>query len=505
MSGAGTGAAAAAAATPRIITKHFINGQFVDSASGKTFETLNPATGEKLADVAMGEAPEINAAVAAARHAFESTWKFTNGSTRRDLLNRLANLLERDADEIARLETLDNGKPLSESRGDDVAACIDTLRYYAGWADKVEGRVQAVDGNFLSFTKHEPVGVCGQIIPWNFPLLMAVWKCGPALAMGCTIVLKPAEQTPLTALRFAELVQEAGFPPGVFNVVAGFGPGCGSVLVEHPNVDKIAFTGSTEVGKLIMRTAAQVPGNLKRVTLELGGKSAFVVDESADVDHAVATCANAGIFFNQGQVCTASSRVFVHASLYDSFVEKIAAAAQAKRQGNGLDAGVNIGPQVSAEQRDVIMNYIDIGRQEGATVAAGGTRGTGAGYFVAPTVFSDVTDNMRIAKEEIFGPVLCVLKFNTIDEAIERANNGSIYGLAASWFGRDIAGNGMKFANRAKAGTVWLNTYNAGDCRQTFGGFKSSGFGRELGSYSLSNYTEVKSIMLALDHAPIKP
>jgi len=483
--------------TPRIITKHFINGQFVDSVSGKTFDVVNPATGALLAKVAEGDAQDINKAVAAAKAAFETKWKYTDGSVRRDCINKLANLLEENVKELGQLECLDNGKPIAEAEL-DITLCVKCLRYYAGWADKIQGKTCPVEGNYMSFTKHEPVGVVGQIIPWNFPLLMACWKLGPALAMGCTSVLKPAEQTPLTALRLAEYSIAAGFPPGVLNVVCGFGPECGQPLVEHPDVAKVAFTGSTVVGKLIMGVAAKT---LKRVTLELGGKSPLIIMDDADITRAV-NSAMVGLFFNQGQVCTASSRIFVQEGIHDKFVAAIVGATKQKKQGAGTDPTNNIGPQVSQEQQEIVWSYVEAGIQQGATPVCGGQKHTGPGYFIQPTVFTGVKDDMKIAREEIFGPVMSILKFKTIDEAIERANS-TCYGLAAGIISQNVD-TLFKFANQVKAGTVWLNTYNSFDHAQPFGGFKNSGIGRELGEYGLASYTEVKTIMLALDSTPIK-
>jgi aldehyde dehydrogenase (NAD+) len=478
-------------------TKLFINGKFVDAISGKTFPAYNPATGEVIAQVAEADKEDVDVAVAAAREAFENVWKFTDGSKRRDLMLKFADLIEKHQDELARLETLNNGKPLSESAGVDVPYTIKCLRYYAGWADKVQGKTCPVEGNFMSIVKHEPVGVVGQIIPWNFPLLMAAWKLGPALAMGCTIVLKPAEQTPLSALRLAELVKEAGFPDGVVNVLPGYGPTAGAAIASHEDVDKVAFTGSTEVGKIVTQTASKT---MKRVSMELGGKSPLIICEDADLDHAVA-CAQVGVFFNQGQVCTASSRIFVHEKVHDAFVAKLVESTKKRSQGNGMEK-VDMGPQVSAEQRDTVWSYIESGKLEGATVATGGEAVNHPGYFIQPTIFTNVLDNMKIAREEIFGPVMSVLRFSSLDEAIVRANK-SVYGLAAGIITRDI-NTAFKFANRIKAGTVWINTYNSFDTAQPFGGFKQSGMGRELGEYALQMYTEPKTIMIALSDTPVK-
>jgi len=478
-------------------TRLFIDGRFVDSVSRKTFPTYNPATGEVIAHVAEADKEDVDLAVRAARRAFETTWKFTDGSARRDIMLRFADLMEYHREELATLETLDNGKPYSESLNVDLALGVKCVRYYAGWADKIQGKTCPVDGSFMSFTKHEPVGVVGQIIPWNFPLLMAIWKLGPALATGCCIVLKPAEQTPLSALRLGELLVEAGLPNGVVNILPGYGPTAGAALASHKDVDKVAFTGSTEVGKIIMETAAKT---LKRVTLELGGKSPLIINEDADIDAAVAA-AQVGVFFNQGQVCTASSRIFVHERIYDAFVRKLVQASSKRTQGNGFKE-VNMGPQVSDEQQRTVWRFIESGKAEGANCVLGGQRVESSGYFIQPTIFTEVQDEMKIAREEIFGPVMSILRFRTLDEAIKRANK-TCYGLAAGIFSQDI-GTALKFANQVKAGTVWVNTYNSFDTAQPFGGFKSSGIGRELGEYALMMYTEVKTIMIKLPDTPVK-
>jgi aldehyde dehydrogenase (NAD+) len=478
-------------------TKLFIDGRFVDAVSKKTFPTYNPATGEVIAQVAEADKEDVDIAARAARRTFETTWKFTDGSARRDLMLKLADLIEYHREELATLETLNNGKPYAESLNVDLALGVKCIRYYAGWADKIQGKTCPVDGNFMSFTKHEPVGVVGQIIPWNFPLLMAFWKLGPALATGCCILLKPAEQTPLSILRLAELISEAGFPAGVVNILPGYGPTAGGAIVQHKEIDKVAFTGSTEVGRLIMEGAAKT---LKRVTLELGGKSPLIVNEDADIDAAVAA-AQVGVFFNQGQVCTASSRIFVHERVHDVFVRKLVAASKSRTQGNGFK-DVQMGPQVSDEQQKTVWRYIESGKTEGAQCVLGGQRVESNGYFIQPTIFTDVQDEMKIAREEIFGPVMSVLKFRTLDEAIKRANK-TMYGLAAGIFSQDI-GTALKYANQVKAGTVWINTYNSFDVAQPFGGFKSSGIGRELGEYALAAYTEVKTVMIKLTEAPVK-
>jgi aldehyde dehydrogenase (NAD+) len=479
-------------------TKLYIDGQFVNSQSGKTFPTVNPATGEELCRVSEADKADVDIAVRAARKAFEGHWKYVDGSARRDLMLKLADLLERNKEEMATIETLDNGKPYSESLNVDLALAVKCFRYYAGWADKLHGKTCPVDGNFFSVAKHEPLGVVGQIIPWNFPLLMAVWKLAPALAVGCCVVLKPAEQTPLSALRLAELIHEAGYPAGVVNVLPGYGPTAGAAISSHMDIDKVAFTGSTDIGKIVMEAAAK--SNLKRCSLELGGKSPLIICDDADIDDAVAA-AQVGVFFNQGQVCTASSRIYVQERIYEQFVEKLVAATKKRTQGNGFK-DVNMGPQVSAEQQETVWKYIKAGKREGANCVVGGKPVEEAGYFIQPTIFTDVQDDMTIAREEIFGPVMSIMRFRTLDEAIKRANR-SHYGLAAGIFSRDI-NTVFKYANQVKAGTVWVNTYNSFDTAQPFGGFKQSGTGRELGEYALELYTEVKTIMIKLPDAPVK-
>ncbi|GEO25947.1 aldehyde dehydrogenase [Alicyclobacillus acidoterrestris] len=472
----------------------FIDGKFVPSASGKTFETVNPATGEVLAVVSEAEAEDINRAVAAARRAFdEGPWSTMSGAERGRLLYKLADLMEAHKEELAQIDTLDNGKPIRETTNADVPLAIEHFRYYAGWASKIVGQTIPVSGNFFNYTRHEPVGVVGQIIPWNFPLLMAAWKMGAALAMGCTIVLKPAEQTPLSALYLASLVQEAGFPDGVVNVVPGFGETAGAPLVNHPQVNKVAFTGSTEVGKLIMRQAAD---SLKRVTLELGGKSPNIILPDADLSRAIPG-ALMGIMFNQGQVCCAGSRLFIQKKSYDNVVADLVSLAKNIRQGNGLEADTEMGPLVSDEQQNKVLGYIDSGLNDGAELLVGGQRPFDRGYFVSPTIFANVQDDMAIAKEEIFGPVVAAMPFEDLDEVIRRANN-SEYGLAAGLWTENVR-SAHYVASKLKAGTVWVNCYNAFDAAAPFGGYKQSGIGREMGSYALNNYTEVKDVWINLD------
>jgi aldehyde dehydrogenase (NAD+) len=475
------------------MTKLLINNRWVPSQSGKTFPTINPATGEEICQVAEADAGDVDNAVKAARAAFEGPWRKMHASERGRLLHRLADLIEKSADQLARLESIDNGKPLSVAKAVDVAKTIACYRYFAGWADKVQGKTIPIDGDFFCYTKHEPIGVVGQIIPWNYPMLMQSWKLAPALATGNTVVMKPAEQTPLSALRIGELIVEAGFPEGVVNLLPGFGPTAGAAIARHMDVDKVAFTGSTEVGRLIMAAAAQ--SNLKRVTLELGGKSPNIIFEDTDLDAAVEG-AHMGIFVNQGQSCCAGSRVFVEEKIYHQFVEKSVARAQDRRVGDPLDPSTQQGPQVDQSQFDRVMGYIDSGRSDGATLAYGGERVGNRGYFIRPTVFADVQDDMKIAREEIFGPVMSVIAFKDVDEVIARANHTN-YGLAAGVWTRDIK-KALAVANGVRAGTVWVNCYHVLDTRAPFGGFKQSGIGRELGEYGLQQYTEVKTVTVKL-------
>jgi aldehyde dehydrogenase (NAD+) len=486
-------------ATPTVVpvtpsvTKLLINNRWVPSESGKTFATINPSTGEEICQVAEADAPDVDKAVKAARAAFEGPWRKMRASERGRLLYRLADLIEANTDELARLETLDNGKPLSIAKAVDVAKTVACYRYFAGWADKVQGKTIPIDGDFFCYTRHEPIGVVGQIIPWNYPMLMQSWKLAPALATGNTVVMKPAEQTPLSALRIGELLLEAGYPEGVVNILPGFGPTAGAALARHMDVDKVAFTGSTEVGRLIMTAAAQ--SNLKRVTLELGGKSPNIIFADTDLDAAVEG-AHMGIFVNQGQSCCAGSRVFVEEKIYQQFVEKSVARAAKRRVGDPLDPSTEQGPQVDQSQFDRIMGYIESGRSQGATLACGGERVGNRGYFIRPTVFSDVHDDMKIAQEEIFGPVMSVISFKDMDEVIARANKTD-YGLAAGVWTSDIK-KAHAVANGVRAGTVWVNCYHVLDTRAPFGGFKQSGMGRELGEYALHEYTEVKTVTVKL-------
>jgi aldehyde dehydrogenase (NAD+) len=476
-----------------LVTKLLINNRWVPSESGKTFATINPSTGEEICQVAEADAADVDKAVKAARAAFEGPWRKMRASERGRLLYRLADLIEANADELARLETLDNGKPLSIAKAVDVAKTVACYRYFAGWADKVQGKTIPIDGDFFCYTRHEPIGVVGQIIPWNYPMLMQSWKLAPALATGNTVVMKPAEQTPLSALRIGELLMEAGYPEGVVNILPGFGPTAGAALSRHMDVDKVAFTGSTEVGRLIMTAAAQ--SNLKRVTLELGGKSPNIIFADTDLDAAVEG-AHLGIFVNQGQSCCAGSRVFVEEKIYQEFVEKSVARAAKRRVGDPFDPSTDQGPQVDQSQFDRIVGYIESGRKEGATLACGGERVGNRGYFIRPAVFSDVHDDMKIAQEEIFGPVMSVIAFKDMDEVIARANKTD-YGLAAGVWTSDIK-KAHAVANGVRAGTVWVNCYHVLDTRAPFGGFKQSGMGRELGEYALHEYTEVKTVTVKL-------
>ena len=414
-----------------------------------------------------------------------------DASKRGVLLNKLADLIERDREYLARLETLDNGKPFKDSFNIDLDLTIKCYRYYAGWADKIHGKTIPTDGNVFTYTRHEPVGVCGQIIPWNVPLIMQAWKLSPALCCGNTVVIKVAEQTPLTALYVAQLSKEAGFPPGVINIVPGYGPTAGAALSSHPKVDQIGFTGSVEVGRLIQQAAGA--SNLKRVTLELGGKSPIIVMADADIDHAVET-SHVALYFNQGQVCCAASRTFVHESVYDEFVAKSIIKARNRRVAHPEDIDCDQGPQVNQEQFDKIMDLIDSGKKQGAKLECGGNRVGDKGFFIAPTVFSDVTDDMRIAQEEIFGPVMQILKFKTVEEVIERANNTK-YGLAASVFTQNLD-TAFMLSQSLQAGSVWINCYDILEASNPFGGFKESGNGREMGEYGLHQYCEVKCVCI---------
>jgi aldehyde dehydrogenase (NAD+) len=472
-----------------------IGGKWQDSVSGKTFPTINPATGETICQVAEGDKADVDLAVKAARKAFESgPWPKMSASERGRLLNKLADAIESHGEELAKLESLDNGKPFRDALNADLALTIKCYRYYAGWADKIHGKTIPVEGNFFCYTRHEPVGVVGQIIPWNFPMLMQAWKWGPALATGCTVVLKPAEQTPLTALRVAQLAQEVGIPDGVLNVIPGYGPTAGAAVSGHMDVDKVAFTGEHTTGQIIMEAAAR--SNLKRVSLELGGKSPNVVFADCDLEAAVEG-AYFGLFFNQGQCCCAGSRLFVEEKIHDEFVQRILNKARAQKVGDPFDPDTTQGPQVSQDQFDKVMSFIEAGKKEGAQLLVGGKRVGDKGYFIEPTVFTGVKDEMKIAREEIFGPVMNILKFKDVDDVIQRGNR-TFYGLAAAVWTRDIR-KAHRIANGLRAGTVWVNCYDVFDAAAPFGGFKMSGIGRELGEYALEMYSEVKTVYVNLD------
>ena len=475
-------------------TQCFIGGEWIPAESGETFETIHPATGEVIAQVAKGDEADVNKAVAAARKAFdEGPWRQMDARERGEIMYRLADLIEAEMEELAALETLDNGKPISDSLAADLPLTIDCLRYYAGYADKIHGQTIPVRGNYFTYTKKEPVGVVGQIIPWNFPMLMVAWKWGPALAAGCTIVMKPAEQTPLTCLRMARLAQKAGIPDGVINVVPGFGPTAGAAIVKHPGIDKVAFTGEYKTAQTIMADASQT---LKRLTFELGGKSPNVVFNDADLD-AAAAGSHFGLYFNQGQCCCAGSRLFVQEDVHDEFVAKLVAMNQSRVVGDPFEKATQQGPQVDQAQFDKILKYIDIGKNEGAQCLTGGARHGEEGFFIEPTLFDGVTDQMQIATDEIFGPVMSILTFKDTEDLIERANN-TFYGLAAAVWSRDI-GKAHLLADRVRAGTVWVNCYDVFDAAAPFGGFKMSGIGRELGEEGLKNYLETKTVTVALD------
>ena len=474
----------------------FINGDWRDAASGETLDVVNPATEEVIATVASAEQADVDAAVAAARAALDGPWGRLSARERGRLVWKIGEKLMEKADEIARLETLHNGKPIFESRQIEIPAAAECFQYYAGWADKIHGETVPVRGNYLTYTLREPVGVIAAIVPWNFPLLLTSWKVAPALACGNTVIIKPASQTPLTALALAEIAREAGIPPGVINIVTGPGSKVGQMIVEHPGIDKIAFTGDTSTGKQVMRGSAET---LKHITLELGGKSPNIVFPDADIEAAVRG-ATTGIFYGKGEVCAAGSRLLVDTSIKDEFIEKVAARARKMTPGDPMDPKTRLGAISSKKQLDTDLRYIETAKKEGATLVAGGSRadiGTGKGYFLQPTVFAGVTPEMTIAREEIFGPVLAAIEFADVDEAIARANNTS-YGLAAAVWTKDIK-KAHYVARKLQAGTVWINTYNVYDTAAPFGGYKQSGFGREMSVHALQHYTQVKSVWVDLN------
>ena len=473
-------------------TECFIDGEWVPAKSGKTFATINPATEEEISQIAEGDVEDVHAAAQAARKAFdEGPWSKMDARDRGRLLYLLADRMEQEIESLAALETLDNGKPYQDSLNVDLPLAIDCLRYYAGFADKIQGSTIPIRGNHFCYTRREPVGVAGQIIPWNFPILMVAWKWGPALAAGCTIVMKPAEQTPLTCLRLAQLAKEVGIPDGVINVVPGYGPTAGAAVVKHPLIDKVAFTGEHRTAQTITRESADT---LKRLTFELGGKSPNVIFADADLD-AAAMGAYVGLFLNQGQCCCAGSRVFVEKSKHDEFLEKLQRLTQQRKVGNPFSPDTEQGPQVDQSQFDKIMSYIERGKEEGANCVTGGGRVGTKGYFIEPTIFDGVKDEMAIAQDEIFGPVLSVLTFEDKEEIIQRSN-ATFYGLAAAVWTRDVS-LAHEYAARVRAGTIWINCYDVFDAAAPFGGFKMSGHGRELGEEGLRAYTENKTVTLA--------
>jgi phenylacetaldehyde dehydrogenase len=473
--------------------KMLIDGKWVDAVSGKTFPSYDPSTGKPMAQIAEGDKADVDLAVRSSRKAFDKgAWRKMSASERGRLIWKLGDLLEKNLEEFAQLESIDNGKPVSVARVADVPLAVDLFRYMAGWATKIEGNTIPIAGNYLAYTLREPVGVVAQIIPWNFPLLMAAWKLGPALAAGCCVILKPAEQTPLSALRLGELIQEAGFPEGVVNVVPGYGETAGAALAAHNDVDKVAFTGSTEVGKMIVKAAA---GNLKKVSLELGGKSPNVIFKDADMKKAIPGAASA-IFFNHGQCCCAGSRLYVEKGAFDEVVEGVADHAKKIQLGPGMDPNTQMGPLVSDEQLARVTGYLQSGLQEGAKAVVGGKRHGDQGYFVEPTVLVNTNENMKCVKEEIFGPVVAAIPFEQTDDVVERANNNP-YGLAAAVWTKDIS-KAHKMAADMRAGTVWINCYNVFDAAMPFGGYKESGWGREMGHDVLELYTETKAVCAKL-------
>ena len=475
----------------------YIDGEYVPAIGGKTFDVTNPANEEVIATVSEAQAEDIDIAVAAARKAFdEGEWSKMEAAERSHLIYKFADLLEENREELAQLEALDNGKPYAVALEDDVDGTVQHFRYYAGWATKIFGKTTAISPNYVTYTLHEPVGVVGQIIPWNFPLAMAAWKLGSALAVGCTIVIKPASETPLSLLYAAKLFKEAGFPDGVVNVIPGAGRIAGDAIITHEDVDKVAFTGSTAVGKEVMKKGAE---QIKSVTLELGGKSPSIILEDANLEEAIEGAFN-GTMYNHGQNCSACTRVFVHRTHYEQVVKELVERANALKLGPGMDAQTDMGPLVSAKQQQTVLEYIEKGKAEGARLVAGGEKGMDKGFFVQPTIFADVEDHMTIAREEIFGPVMSIFVFDTVEEVIKRAND-SEYGLAASVWTENIK-TGHYIAGKLQAGTVWINDFGLEWETMPFGGYKKSGVGREMGGeYGLDNYTEVKSVFVNINQS----
>ncbi|KAI1644138.1 aldehyde dehydrogenase [Daldinia loculata] len=473
----------------------FINNEWVEGVDKKTFEVINPSTEELICSVSEATEKDVDIAVAAARKAFNGSWRKTSPQQRGIYLLKLADILEKNADLLAAVESLDNGKSISMARG-DVNAVVGCIRYYGGWADKIEGKTIDINHESFHYTRQEPLGVCGQIIPWNFPLLMLAWKIGPALCTGNTVVLKTAEQTPLSGLVFAQFIKEAGFPPGVLNIISGFGKIAGAAIASHMDIDKVAFTGSTVVGRTIMKAAAA--SNLKKVTLELGGKSPNIVFDDADIEQAI-SWVNFGIYYNHGQCCCAGSRVYVQEGIYDKFIAAFKKRAEENSVGDPFDEGTFQGPQVSKLQYDRIMGYIEEGKKGGATIETGGERHGDKGYFIKPTIFTNVTHDMKIMQEEIFGPVVAVAKFKTEEEVVHLGND-STYGLAAAVHTSNL-NTALRVSNDLRAGTVWVNSYNLLHHQLPFGGYKESGLGRELGEAALANYTQNKSVSIRLGGA----
>lgn len=474
--------------------KLFINGQFVPSVTGESFETIDPATEKILTKVSSAQPEDIDIAVKSARKAFESgPWSKLSGSERANLIFKLADLIEENAKVLARLESLDNGKPYAVALEDDMPDVAEYFRYYAGWATKFYGQTIPYSPEYVTYTRHEPIGVVGAIAPWNFPLNMVAWKLGAPLATGCTVVLKPAEQTPLTALYLAELIKQAGFPDGVINILPGLGKTAGEALINHKDVDKITFTGSTITGKHIMKQASET---VKDITLELGGKSPNIIMEDADLSIAIQGAFD-GIMYNHGQDCSAGSRIYVHQKHYEQVVKELAELAKSVKLGNGLDPDTDMGPLVSKAQQDKVLDYIESAKKQGAEIAAGGKKGLDKGYFVEPTIIVNATDDMKVTREEIFGPVAVVLPFDTVDEVIKRAND-SDYGLAAGVWTENVT-TAHSVANQLKAGTVWINCYGLEPAEAPFGGYKQSGIGRDNGKDALDNFTEVKTVWISLE------